>query len=121
LAPAVAPSALAAGCASPATFPGWLQGFKKEAIAQGISPQVVSEALDGLSYDPAVIAKDRGQGVFAQSFLQFSGRMVNSNRLSMGSAFSRGTPRPSPPFSRNTACLVRCWSASGASRPISAR
>jgi membrane-bound lytic murein transglycosylase B len=86
LAPAVAPSAFAAGCASPATFPGWLQGFKKEAIAQGISPQVVSEALDGLSYDPAVIAKDRGQGVFAQSFLQFSGRMVNSNRLSMGSA-----------------------------------
>src|SRR5512143_733339 len=86
LAPAVAPSALAAGCASPATFPGWLQSFKKEAIAQGISPQVVSEALDGLSYDPAIIAKDRGQGVFAQSFLQFSGRMVNSNRLSMGSA-----------------------------------
>ena len=29
LAPAVAPSALAAGCASPATFPGWLQGFAK--------------------------------------------------------------------------------------------
>ena len=86
LAPAVAPSAYAAGCASPATFGTWLQGFKKEAIAQGISPQVVSEALDGASYDPAVIAKDRGQGVFAQSFLQFSGRMVNSNRLSMGSA-----------------------------------
>jgi lytic murein transglycosylase len=83
---ALSQSAHAAGCASPATFPAWLQSFKQEAIAQGISPQVVSEALDGLTYDPAVIAKDRGQAVFAQSFLQFSGRMVNSNRLSLGSS-----------------------------------
>ena len=60
---ALTPSAYAAGCASPATFPTWLQGFKKDAIAQGISPQVVSEALDGLTYDPAVIAKvSRGLG-----------------------------------------------------------
>ena len=81
----VAPHAFAA-CASPAEFGRWLQGFKKEAVAQGISPQTVSYALDGLSYDPATIAKDRGQGVFAQSFLQFSGRMVSSNRLQVGSA-----------------------------------
>jgi lytic murein transglycosylase len=79
------PNAFAA-CQSPAAFGGWLQSFKKEAIAQGISPNVVSEALDGLTYDPSVIAKDRGQGVFAQSFLQFSGRMVSGNRLSVGSA-----------------------------------
>ena len=80
-----APHAFAA-CASPAEFGRWLQGFKKEAVAQGISPQTVSYALDGLSYDPATIAKDRGQGVFAQSFLQFSGRMVSSNRLQVGGA-----------------------------------
>lgn len=78
-----APTAFAA-CQSPAAFEGWLQGFKKEAVAQGISPNVVAEALDGLSYDPAVIAKDRGQSVFAQNFLQFSGRMVSGNRLSVG-------------------------------------
>jgi lytic murein transglycosylase len=75
-----------AACASPAQFGQWLQGFKKEAVAQGISPGTVSAALDGLTYDPAVIAKDRGQGVFAQSFLQFSGRMVSGNRLSVGSS-----------------------------------
>ena len=78
-----APHALAA-CASPAEFGRWLQGFKREAVAQGISPRTVSYALDGLSYDPATIAKDRGQGVFAQSFLQFSSRMVSSNRLQVG-------------------------------------
>jgi lytic murein transglycosylase len=80
-----APDAFAA-CQSPAAFGAWLQGFKKNAMAQGISPGVVSEALDGLTYDPATIAKDRSQGVFAQSFLQFSGRMVSGNRLSVGSS-----------------------------------
>ena len=83
---AAASPAFAAACAGPAGFGAWLQGFKKEAVAQGISPQVVSEALDGVSYDPAVIAKDRGQSVFAQTFLQFSDRMVSGNRLSVGSS-----------------------------------
>jgi lytic murein transglycosylase len=79
------PSAHAIPCGkNPAEFGRWLQGFKQAAVAQGISPQTVSYALDGLSYDPATIAKDRGQGVFAQSFLQFSGRMVSSNRLQVG-------------------------------------
>jgi len=77
------PQAFAA-CASPAEFGRWLQGFKKDAVAQGISPETVSYALDGLTFDPATIAKDRAQGVFAQTFLQFSGRMVSSNRLQVG-------------------------------------
>ena len=81
----LAPHAFAA-CQGPAAFGGWLQGFKKQAVAQGISPGVVSEALGGLTYDPATIAKDRSQGIFAQSFLQFSGRMVSGNRLSVGSS-----------------------------------
>jgi lytic murein transglycosylase len=75
-----------AACQPPAAFGQWLQGFKKEALGQGISPNVVSMALDGLSYDPSVIAKDRGQSVFAQTFLQFSDRMVNNNRLQIGSS-----------------------------------
>jgi len=81
----LAPHAFAA-CANPSEFGKWLQGFKQEAVAQGISPRTVSYALDGLTYDPATIAKDRGQGVFAQSFLQFSGRMVSANRLQVGAA-----------------------------------
>ena len=82
---AAASPAFAQGCPSPAGFPRWLQGFKQEAAAQGISPQTLS-ALDGVTYDPAVIAKDRGQSVFAQTFLQFSDRMVSNNRLQVGAA-----------------------------------
>ena len=74
-----------AACQPPAAFPKWLQGFKQEAVGQGISPEIVSMALDGATYDPAVVAKDRGQSVFAQTFLQFSDRMVNNNRLQVGS------------------------------------
>jgi lytic murein transglycosylase len=75
-----------AACQSPAAFGSWLQGFKQEAVAQGVSPDVVGSALSGLTYDPATIAKDRGQGVFAQTFLQFQGRMVSGNRLQTGAA-----------------------------------
>jgi lytic murein transglycosylase len=75
-----------AACQSPAAFGSWLQGFKQEAVAQGVSPDVVGSALSGLTYDPATIAKDRGQGVFAQTFLQFQGRMVSGNRLQTGGA-----------------------------------
>jgi lytic murein transglycosylase len=73
-------------CASPAGFNAWLQGFKQQAVAQGVSPQVAAAALDGLTYDPSVIAKDRGQSVFAQNFLQFSDRMVAGYRLQQGAA-----------------------------------
>src|SRR5262245_29372189 len=75
-----------AACQSPAAFGSWLQGFKQEAVAEGVSPSVVAMALNGLTYGPATIAKDRGQGVFAQTFLQFSGRMVSGNRLQTGGA-----------------------------------
>ena len=103
----LAPHAFAA-CQSPTAFGGWLQGFKKEAIAQGISPNVVSEALDGLTYDPSVIAKDRGQGVFAQSFLQFSGRMVSGNRLSVGASLLK----------KNAATFARIQQQYGVPGPV---
>jgi membrane-bound lytic murein transglycosylase B len=70
----------AATCRDPAGFEAWLASFKREAAAQGISPSAIS-ALNGVTYDPSIISKDHGQGVFHQSFEQFAGRMVNSSRL----------------------------------------
>jgi len=74
----------AADCSNTGSFNGWLRGFEQEAIAQGISRQVVNEALDGLTFDPRVIGFDRRQGVFSQTFLEFSGRMVSGYRLAIG-------------------------------------
>jgi lytic murein transglycosylase len=57
-------------------FGAWLQAVRTEAAAQGISQRAIQSGLDGVTYDPAVIARDHAQGVFRQSFEQFSGRMV---------------------------------------------
>ena len=59
-----------------AGFPAWLDGFKQEAAAQGVAPRVIAESLDSVTYDRNTIQHDRGQGVFHQTFEQFSNRMV---------------------------------------------
>jgi len=56
-------------------FATWLSDFKREAAANKISPAAIA-ALDGITPDQSVIARDRGQKVFQQSFEEFSGRMI---------------------------------------------
>ncbi len=67
---------LAAAAPCGGDFGAWLAGFKREAAAQGVSQRTIQSALDGMTYDPAVITRDHAQGVFKQSFAQFAGRMV---------------------------------------------
>src|SRR3954447_9247034 len=80
----VAGAASAATCRDPAGFEKWLGDIEQEAIGQGIAPGAVRAALADVTFDPTVIRKDRGQGVFKQSFEQFSGRMVSPYRLRTG-------------------------------------
>jgi lytic murein transglycosylase len=68
------PALAAAPCGG--DFGAWLEGVKQEAAAAGISQRTIQSALGGLTYDPGIIARDHAQGVFRQSFEQFSGRMV---------------------------------------------
>lgn len=65
-------------------FPDWLEGFKADAATQGISQATISAALDGVTFDQGVVARDRGQSVFTQTFLEFSNRMVSTNRIQRG-------------------------------------
>lgn len=83
LALGVAGTPAQAACQGAAGFPAWLKGFEKEAAAQGISQSSLAE-LDRVRYDDKVIAADRRQGVFTQSFLEFAGRMVADYRMSKG-------------------------------------
>jgi lytic murein transglycosylase len=76
--------ALAVECQSGGSFEAWLEAFKREAATQGISQPTLTAALNGLSYDPNVIAHDRGQQVFQQSFEEFSGRMISPERMRKG-------------------------------------
>jgi len=80
----LASSALAAECKTEGTFQAWLAGFKKEAIASGISREALSAAEPSLVFDQGTINADHQQGVFNQSFLQFSDRMISKYRLTTG-------------------------------------
>jgi lytic murein transglycosylase len=75
--------AFAAQCNHKGGFNGFIADYKKEAAAQGISKRGLA-ALDGVTLDDGVIAADRKQKVFDQTFEQFSGRMISKSRLSIG-------------------------------------
>src|ERR1700751_3368452 len=81
---AAAAPATAANCQTQ-SFERWLDGVRQEAAAQGVSPAALS-ALHGLAFDPAIVRRDHGQGVFQQSFLQFSDRMAAAYRVQGGIA-----------------------------------
>ncbi|MEX1082956.1 MAG: lytic murein transglycosylase, partial [Xanthobacteraceae bacterium] len=78
------PAAAAPACQNTGSFERWLEGFKQEALASGISRATVAATLDGLTLDPNVIRRDRAQGVFQQGFLQFAGRMAGGGRYQNG-------------------------------------
>lgn len=80
------PKPAPANCKTAGTFEGWLAVFRKEVTAEGLSPKAIAEVLDGLTLDPGVISRDRKQGVFMLSFLEFSAKLATNNRMQAGKA-----------------------------------
>lgn len=62
----------------------FLAGVKAEAIADGADAASADKTLVGAQIDPKVLAMDRSQGVFRQTFLEFSQRTVSQGRLDIG-------------------------------------
>ena len=80
---ALAGTALAVPCGG--NFETWLDSFQQEAAGKGISPGAVG-ALSGVTHNPQVIALDRRQGVFKQSFEEFgpprvAARLAKAQRM----------------------------------------
>jgi len=73
-----------ATCHRGASFEQWLDAFKREAVAQGVSQRAIGAAAHLMVYDQQVVNKDRGQKVFGQTFLEFSDRMVAKHRIDGG-------------------------------------
>lgn len=79
---------LAASCGnSAAGFDGWLDDFKAQAVAQGISQGAVSSALNGISYDRKVVQLDRSQRSFKLSFEKFYARRVSNAMIRKGQRY----------------------------------
>jgi lytic murein transglycosylase len=80
-------SALAAPrCQNTGNFDAWVAQFKKDALAQGISPKVLAAASPELTFDESVIKRDSGQGVFQRTFLDFAKRLLAGARIPNGIA-----------------------------------
>src|SRR5262245_44567729 len=47
-------------CRNTHNFNAWMAAFKKEALTKGITQQTISAALDGVTFDPAIIKRDSG-------------------------------------------------------------
>jgi lytic murein transglycosylase len=71
-------------CQTTGSFEHWLDAFRQEAAAQGISRATIASALNGMTFDPGVIARDRRQSFFAQTFLDFSRKLATPNRVQSG-------------------------------------
>jgi lytic murein transglycosylase len=73
-------------CRTSGTYEAWLAGFEREAAAKGIAQATIAAARPSLTYDQRIVNIDRGQRIFAQTFLEFSGRMASSYRIQHGGA-----------------------------------
>jgi lytic murein transglycosylase len=78
-----APSAYAAKCGG--DFNGFVANFSRDAQAAGISPNVVSQALSGVTEDAAVLQFDRRQRyTFNKTFEQYVSTRVGAGRIKTG-------------------------------------
>jgi lytic murein transglycosylase len=65
-------------------FERWLATFKQEAQSNGVSRATIDAAAPFMQFDQEVVNRDRGQKVFAQTFLEFSKRMADGYRVTQG-------------------------------------
>lgn len=79
----LATPAFAARCGG--DFNGFVAAMSQEAAAAGISQAVISQALAGVTQDPAVLNFDRRQrGTFNKTFEQYVSTRVGAGRINMG-------------------------------------
>ena len=77
--------ALAAQCGQgEAGFKPWLEDFKQVAINDGVSPEVVDQALGTARFDPSVLSHDRGQASGQGDFASFAARHITPARVKRG-------------------------------------
>jgi lytic murein transglycosylase len=85
LALALAPAAAHAEQQCGGDFGAWKAAVEQQAIAAGVGERGVS-ALDQANFNSEVVRRDHAQGVFTQTFIEFSSRMESAYRLTHGKA-----------------------------------
>lgn len=80
----LAQTAKSANCQNMGRFETWLRNFRQEAAAAGVTEATLSAVLNDMTLDQGIIARDRRQTFFGQSFVDFRGKLVSRNRLTNG-------------------------------------
>lgn len=78
-------------CQKDLKFSMWIEGLKADAYARGVSASAFKSARPYLIFDEKIVKRDQQQGVFQQTFLQFSERMASAARMKMALKHIRTT------------------------------
>lgn len=70
--------------ASNSAFQAWINGFRKRALAQGITTATFNRAFRGVEYDNDVIRRDRNQSEFTKTLQDYLGSAVSDTRVKNG-------------------------------------
>ena len=108
------PAAAAAQCGdSEDGFKAWLEDFKQVAINDGVSPDVVDQALATANFDPSVLSHDKGQGALQGDYASFAARHITPARVRKGKqmliAYAEPLERIESRFGVPGPVLVAIW------------
>jgi lytic murein transglycosylase len=81
------PPANKRNCQNTVPFQRWLADFRREAIAEGIHAATIDDAIGGMTPDMSVVARDRKQGFFSQTFIDFYFKLATNGREKMGKSY----------------------------------
>ncbi|MGB3553100.1 MAG: lytic murein transglycosylase [Jannaschia sp.] len=65
-------------------FPGWIAAFRDRALAAGIAADTVDAALDGATYQPDIVRRDRNQSEFTKTLWDYLDTAVSDLRVTNG-------------------------------------
>ena len=86
LVPRARPEGLPTVSPRQAAFETWVSRFRGRALVQGVDRATVDAALDGLTYDTSVIARDRNQSEFTSTLWDYLDAAVSDTRVETGRA-----------------------------------
>jgi len=104
----------AAQCGNtPDGFRAWLEDFKQVAINDGVSPDVVDQAFATATFDPSVLAHDRGQRALQSNYAAFAASHITQGRIKKGKtmllAYAEPLERIEQQFGVPGPVLVAIW------------
>ena len=75
-----------AAVANDASLQRWLTGFRDRALAAGIAPATLDQALAGVHHDPDAVRRDRNQAEFTRTIWDYLDTAVADERVANGKA-----------------------------------